>query len=167
MVPSTSAFCVFVPFPKAEPTFGVIESSTVHSVTVLPVSEFSLLGDGDRDAGFHGFRAKLDSEPDTDLTFIPRSGLSSMAAVFGGLYDVSSGLRSRDNVYFDMVIFGWILERVDFRDFMFWVSWDSLVLKAPVDGLLRGGARRTISSGIERTSSESVRLMLIAPKVGL
>ena len=167
MVPSKSAFRVSIPFLLAELTSGVVESRTGLSVTVFPVSGFSLLGDGDRDAGFHGFRAKFDNEPETDLTFIPRSGLSSRTAVFGGLYVVSSGLRSRDSVNFDMVIFGWILERVGFRGFRFLASSESFVLKPTADDLLRGVARRAVSSGIERTFSESVRLKPIAPKVGL
>lgn len=122
IAPSKSAFRAPVPFPIAEATSGVVESSTEISVTAFPLSGISLLGDGDRDAGFHDFRAKLDNEPETDLTFIMRSGLSSMAAVFGGLCVVSSGLRSRDSVNFDIVIFGCILERVDFRKFTFLAS---------------------------------------------
>lgn len=85
MAPSMSTFRASVLFAIAEPTSWVVESSVGLSVTVIPNSGFSLLGDGDRDAGFHGFRAKFDNDPETDLTFIPRSGLSSRAALLGGL----------------------------------------------------------------------------------
>lgn len=165
MVPSKSALRVSSA-PIVGRTSGVVESSTGVSVTVISTSGFSLLGDGDRDAGFHGFRAKFDNEPETDLTFIPRSGLSSMAAVFGRSYDASSGLRSRDSVNFDMVIFGWILEREDLRAFRFLPSRESFDLKPAAGDMLTGGARRAVSSGIEMTFSESVRLKPIAPKEG-
>ena len=106
MALSRSPFRGSVSFPVADWSSSLLESNAGLSACVFTSSVSLLLGDGEREADFHGFRAKLDKESETDLTFIPRSDLSSMAAAFGGLYEVSSGLRSIESVNFDMVIFG-------------------------------------------------------------